>query len=437
MVNDMKKRIFTILLSIISLFFIAACGNNSDNGNNGDDNAYAYCSQFYSAAFGNYGSFEIELLDDSEFESVFDISKITLSGAFSGMEIASVYLVENSDAVAFNISGNLNEGDYGIVSGEGIVKGKSTEIFIPITQAYANSESKIYANTEEQTIKIDLVSACFNATLVPEDFILDGAAKNMTIKSVTSDYTVDDDGEIILAQTATLTLTGDPSGTDYAYIDVKSSATTFNKTVRAVLNTDYYGAYIANDFIDSFSLSDTIYIKANNVVFAENVSKDDLTLGGALENYAIIESVEVVDESLLALHLSFPYTFVNYQECIGYIEFSANTNLERKVFTCSAILSSPEIDFVFSKNETSVTIELTLQNEVFNLLATPKVKDKDGNEISLSGVEIIDIDNYVSITFDIPENYSGTITCEIENAYDIVLSDSTKENVMVKASFYI
>lgn len=436
MVSDMKKRILAILISLICLFGITACDNGGDNDNNGDDVSYAYCSQFYSAVLGNHGSFEIQLIDDNEFESTLDTSKITLSGAFSKMQIASVYLGEDSDAVTFNIVGELSEGDYGIVSGEGIVKGKSTQVFIPITQAYASSNSTIYSNVEEQTIQIDLTSACFNASLSCEDFILDGAAKNMTIKSVATNYVVAD-GETILSQTATLTLTGEPSGTDYAYINVKSSATTFNKTLTAVLSTDYYGAYIANDFIDSFLLSDTIYVKANNISFVEEISKDDITLGGALKDYAVIDEIDVVDETLVGIKLSFPYTFVNYIDCIGYIEFSENTNVEGKSFTCSAILSSPELQVGFTKNETAVTIELTLLNEDFNIISSPVVKDEDGTDIVLTAVETVEIDNYISISFNIPENYSGVVFVEIENAYSIVAPDSSIKNVTIKTSFYI
>jgi hypothetical protein len=135
--------------------------------------------------------------------------------------------------------------------------------------------------------------------------------------------------------------------------------------------------------------------------------------------------------------LSFPYTFVDYIDCIGYIEFSENTNVEGKSFTCSAILSSPELQVGFTKNETAVTIELTLLNEDFNPISTPVVKDEDGTEIVLTAVETVEIDNYIRFSFNITENHSGVIFVEIEDAYDIVLSDSSVRSVTIKTSFHI
>ncbi|MGN1372654.1 MAG: hypothetical protein ACI4VK_01250 [Candidatus Coproplasma sp.] len=433
-----KKLLLGSIVLALCCFTFAACNNNDGISDGSDDStAYVYCSQYYDVSFGNYGTFSIVPLDDSELEKSFDLSKITLSGAFNGMSITAATLSDDEYSATFSLSGSLVEGDYGIVSGEGIVKGKSVEITVPITQVYANSESKVYGNAGEQTVEIDLVSACFNKELTPADFTLSGAAKDMTVKSVSTDYVTDTDGEIILSQTATLTLIGEPDGTDYAYIDVSSNATTYNKTLRTVLETDYYGAVILNDSIDSYTLSDTVYIKANNVTFSETIAKDDLTFAGALKDYAVIEELDFVDESMIGLRLSFPYTFIDFNDAIGYISFGAESNAEGKTFSCSAYLSSPEMDYTITVNNTTATLIITLANEEFNLIASPTVTTEDGVVIFVSGVDIIDMDNYLSITFNLPENYSGMLYLEIEDAYDIKKSDGTYENVSIKTAFYI
>ncbi|MGN0824659.1 MAG: hypothetical protein ACI4MB_06315 [Candidatus Coproplasma sp.] len=434
----MKKLLFAIILCLGCALTLTACNNNDGASDGSDDSTvYAYCSQFYSAAFGNYGSFTITPTDDNELEKSFDLSKITLSGAFTGMSITAATLSDDEYSATFSLSGALSEGDYGIVSGDGIVKGKTAEITVPITPAEASSQSKVYANAGEQTVEIELLSACFNKDITPADFTLSGAAKNMTVKSVSTNYATDTDGEVMLSQTATLTLTGEPDGTDYAYIEASSSATTYNKALSAVLTTDFYGAVILNDDIDSYTLSDTVYIKANNIKFKDTIGKGDLTFGGALKNFAVIEEVDVVNEELIGLHLSFPYTFINYTESIGYISFSADTNTDGKSFTCSAVLSTPEIDYSVTVSENTALLVIKLSNAEFNLIDSPTITTEDGTEILVSGMDIVDIDEYLSIKFNLPANYSGMLYCEIANAYDIVTSNNQTESITIKSALYI
>ncbi len=437
----MKKKIILALKSVVlCLCMLSACNrtNNSDTTN--DEIAYAYCTKFYDVAFGNCGSFSITAMDNAELETTFDdLTKFTLGEAFTGLKLEYAEYNEANYSVTFSLSGALAEGDKGTIEGNGIIKGKSVKVDVPISSADVTTESVVYDNVEEQQIKLDLVNACFNKTLTTSDFVLSGAMKNMTIKSVSTDNTVDDDGNDVLSQSAVLTVTGSPDGTDYAYIEILTNATTYNKPLSVSLTTDFYGANVLNDHIDTFKLSDVIYIRANNESFSKSINKDDITLDGALKNYATISEIEFVSDKLVALHLSFPYTFIDTNDSIGYITFGANATESGKVFSCSVLIATPEIKFTLQVQDKNVSMELTLDHEEWNMLSSYpfKVYYIDGTEVLVRNVDIVVIDEYLSIKFTLPDACEGLFYFELSDAYNIFKEDNTTENVMVKTYFYI
>lgn len=425
---------------ITASLFAFSCKDKGKGNNTPDETAYAYCTEFYNVAFGNYGSFTLTASDNGELETNFDdLTLFTLGGAFSGLKIEYAVFSEENYSVTFTLSGALDNGDTGTIEGKGIIKGKSVKVNVPISPASASSESVIYDNVAEQKIELQLINACFNKTLSATDFVLSGASKNMAIKSVSTVNTVDDDGNDVLSQTASLTLTGSPDGTDYAYVEILASATTFNKPLNISLKTDFYGASVLNDHIDTFTLSDVVYVKANNVAFKKTIGKDDITLDGSLKNYAEIAEVEFINGEQLAIRLTFPYTFVNVNDSIGYIKFKANATDSGKEFSCSVIVASPEINYEIQINDKTVVMELTLDHEEWNLLSPYpfKVYYQDGTEILVSGIDIVNLDDYLSITFILPDNCQGLLYFEIEDAYDIIKDESSKQNVTIKTYFYI
>ena len=62
---------------------------------------------------------------------------------------------------------------------------------------------------------------------------------------------------------------------------------------------------------------------------------------------------------------------------------------------------------------------------------------QDGTEILVSGIDIVNLDDYLSITFILPDNCQGLLYFEIEDAYDIIKDESSKQNVTIKTYFYI
>lgn len=439
--NIMNKKIVLSLITIIaSVFLLASCNKDDNNVDNTEDTAYAYCTTYYSTECGNGGSFEISPLEDAELETDFsDLSKFTLGGAFSGMTLSAVTLADDSSKAEFYITGELVAGDSGSVEGEGIIKGKSVKVDVPITQAFAESSSKIYAGVEEQTITLELTATCFNKNLTADNFVLSGAAEGMTIKSINSNATTDTDGEEYLSQTAELTLTGKPDGTDYAYITILSSATTYNKDLDVSLATDFYGGTITNDSVDTYKLADTVYIKANNLNFNASIKSDDITLGGAFENYATIVEVEYISSDMVAIKMSFPYTFVSTSSEVGYISFVADSNEEGIAFSCFAILKAPKISYDLGIDGNQVTMQLTLTDEEFNLLDSyPFTLCKaDGTEIIVSDLEIENLGEYLSVKFTVTEGFSGLLYFELENAYNIVDEKGETQNVTIKTAFYV
>lgn len=432
----MKKRVILIVSSIVVCIAIGVLSFIFLNKKDDSSEAFgAYCSMEYNAGFGNYGSFSVALGDDGELERNFnDLSKFTLGGAFTGMTVENVSYDEADECITFILSGNLAEGDYGTVEGKGILKNKSVKVDIPIARATASSPDTIYDNLDRQQVEIQLTSACFNKNLSAADFVLSGAAENMIIESVETDFTQGENGEDILSQRAVLTIAGTTKGTDYAYIKISDSATTFNKPLDMVILTDFCGAYVLNDHIDTYTLHDVVYIKADNISFNSKISKDNFSFDGSLKDYAVIQEVEFVNETMIELQLSFPYTFINTTDTIGYIKLNADTNTGGKELVCSTVVASPDIESELKIDGRDVKIELTLEHEKFNMLSPYpfRIYYPDGREIIVSGIDIVDLDEYLSISFTLPEGCEGLIYFELKDAYDIVKPDGSKENITIK-----
>lgn len=439
-----KKTVLALTIAALCLCSLTAC-NEEEKTETPDETAYAYCTEFYNAAFGNYGSFSVTASDNAELETSFDdLTKFTLGEAFSGLKIESAVYSEDDYRITFSLTGALAEGDNGTIEGNGIVKGKSVKVSVPVASAEATSESVVYGNASEQQIELNLMNACFNKTIAPKDFVLSGAAKNMTIKSVSTDSAVDEDGNDELSQSAILTLTGATDGTDYAYIEISASATTYNKPLTVSLTTDFYGASVLNDHIDTFKLSDTVYVQAHNEFFKKDINTDNITFDGALKDYATIKEVEFVNSELVALHLSFPYTFVNAydsnkNDSIGYIKFGADAIESGKEFSCSVLVASPDINYVLRIDEKNVSMEFTLDHEEWNLLSFYpfQVYYPDGTEVLVQNIETVNLDEYLSIKFTLPDTYEGLLYFELADAYNIVKSDGSSEDITIKTYFYI
>lgn len=436
--REMKKKLLVTAFSFaLCMLCLAGCDEN-DTSSVADDTAYVYCSSQYNAGFGNYGYFAVAPMDDCEPETDFkDLSAFTLGGAFTGMKVDNAAYDEENGCVVFSISGALAEGEYGTIEGSGIVKNKSVKAEIPITQAQAYSESVVYGGTEKQQIEINLESACFNKDISASDFTLSGAAQNMTVESVETDFVTDDDGDEVLSQTATLTLSGSTDGSDYAYIEISGKATTFNKPLTVTLTTDFYGVYVTNDHVDTFTLSDIVYVQAKNITFVNDIKAEDISLDGCLKDYAVINAVDYVNETLIALHLSFPYTYIENDNSIGYINFSAKTNTTNAEYSCSTVVAAPAIHSSIEVKDHTVSMELTLEHEEFNLLDFYpfSVYASDGSEVLVSGIDIVDLDEYLSITFVMPDNSEGVFRFELKDAYDVVKADGSKENITIVTYF--
>jgi len=438
-----KKIIIVIAclaVLLLGAFCFVFCSEKDDPSDDGDA-ALVHCCREYSAAFGNYGTFSITTLDENlEFETSFDhLENITLGGAFSGMTINAVTLDEENYHVTFAISGELSAGRYGTVEGEGIVKGQSILVEIPISTAFASTEDVVYDNVAEQQIEVELLMACFNKDVSVDDFVLSGALENMTVKSVSTEYAVDENGEDVLSQTAILTLSGNTNGTNYGYIEISDKATTYNEALKFSISTEFCGAVISNDQIDTYKLSDVIYIEAKNIGFLDTIKKEDITLEGALKDYAVIDEIDFVNEELIGIHLSFPYTFVGGQDMIGYIKLAPQTNTKQAELVCSSIVATPDVDFNMTVNNRTVNMTIELENEEFNPLgAHPfSVFTASGNEIPVLNLVIEKVEGHLNVSFHLPANHSGIMYFEIADAYSIVLQDGTDKNITIRSYFYI
>ena len=444
MVRSMKKRNSLLLLGcLVSGLLLVSCGeDNSSSSQTTDETAYAYCIEYYNASFGNYGSFAIGAMEGVELETDFsDLTKFTLGDAFSGMRIESAQYSDDNYIVSFDLTGSLAEGSSGSIEGEGIVKGRSVKIDVPIAEAYMSSETVIYEGLSEQEVTLELTNSCFNTGLTASDFALTGAAKNMSVKAVSVEQAKDEEGNDALPQTAVLTLSGDPDGTDYAYIEVKSSALTYNKNLSVSLKTDVRGVFILNDNIDTFSLTDVLSIEATNIDFNESITKDDVTFGGVLKDYATVKSIERVSSKLITLTLAFPYTYLESESGsnIGYVKLSSEATSAGKEVVCSALVGVPEIKSDIKINGKAVTMELVLENGEWNLLGPSpfQVCNPDGSEVIVSELSVVNLDESLSIKFNLPDDCSGLLYFTLENAYSVVSSDGGSVDVSVKTYFYI
>ncbi|MDD2200461.1 MAG: hypothetical protein PHE08_12105 [Bacteroidales bacterium] len=430
------KKIYVLLVILLCSVTLAACNKPSVET---DDTVYAYCSEYYNVSYGNYGTFSIVAADDNELVTNFnDLSGFVLEDAFTGMEILNASYNSANASVTFTVSGTLTEGDYGTIEGKGIVIGKSVKVYIPIAQAEANSDNVIYENSEEQQVVIELTNACFNQSITADNFVLSGAAKNMQVKSVETDYEVID-GEEILSQTAKLVLTGKPDGSDYAYINIYSNATTYNKDLTVVLGTGFYGAYILNDHIDTFELSEYIYVEANNITFNTSINKENIKLEGVFKDYAVIDYIDFVNEELIGIKLNFPYAYVNETDTVGLISFDNGSNNEGIAFLCSVTVEAPEIDYELEKDGDNISIKLTLDYEEFKDANTYSYTftDINGDTVKATNVKINNMGEYLDISFTLPKDYSGFIYFELDDVYDIIKPNGVVEDISILLVLYI
>lgn len=429
----MKTRILALSLCLLLCLPLAACQKEAPL-------ADLICCREYSAALGDFGSFSVASQTGGELETVFsDLSQLTLGQAFSEMKIEQAAYEEENNCVTFSLSGPLSEGETGLIEGPGILKNKSARAEIPIAPAEAASSSRLFAGVETQTISLELKGACFRQDLSASDFLLSGAARQMTVLSVTADFPVSADGETSLPQTATLTLSGAPDGSDYAYLEIAARATTYHKPLTLALPTDFTGAQITNDHIDTFTLSDTVSVQANHLSFRRDISTESLSLEGCLKDYADLEEVRFISESELELRLSFPYTYLESNDNLGYIAFSPASNEEGIAFSCSALVAAPAIHSDVKINGRAVSLELSLEHEEFNLLSSYPfcVYNAAGEEILVSGVDIVNLDNTLSISFLLPESCEGLLLFELQDAYDVITPQQTSKNIPIRTYFYL
>ena len=396
----MIKKTF-ILLLLFCLMFVSACTNDEPSD---DDVAVVYCSNYYDASYGEIGYFTITPFEDIKLETKYDdLSSFKLGEAFSNMSIKEIRLNEDGYSIDVCVIGELTTGKYGTFEGNGIVKNKNVKVNVPINEAFAVSDSIIYSNVKEQTVVIDLWSTCFKKELTVADFVLSGAAEDMKIKEIEFKNYENFD-EKFYPQTVILTLTGDPNGLSYAYIDILDAAITYNEDIRIVINTDFYGGTILNENIDTYTNYDTVYVELNNLTFKSDIEITDIELDGVLKDYAVIQEVELLKEDLIAILLTFPYTFVSSYDNIGYIKFSPNTNNENIEFSCTAIVSSPSIDYNIIIDNNEVNIILELENGEFNLLDMYPfdLYYSNGDNILVTNLSIINIDGLLEISFKLP-----------------------------------
>ena len=268
-----KKAFFIVLL--LFLIFITACTNDEPPAAD-DDVAIVYCSNYYDASYGEFGYFTITPFEDIELETKYDdLSSFKLGEAFSNMLIKEIRLNEDGYSIDVCVIGELTTGKYGTFEGNGLVKNKNVKVNVPINEAFAVSDSIIYSNVKEQTVVIDLWSTCFKKELTVADFVLSGAAEDMQIKAIEFENYENFD-EKFYPQTVILTLTGDPNGLSYAYIDILDAATTYNEDIRVVINTDFYGGTILNENIDTYTNYDTVYVELNNLTFKSDLEITDI-----------------------------------------------------------------------------------------------------------------------------------------------------------------
>lgn len=430
-----KKTFFIVLL--LFLIFITACTNDEPPA--ADDVAIVYCSNYYDASYGEIGYFTITPFEDIELETKYDdLSSFKLGEAFSNMLIKEIRLNEDGYSIDVCVIGELTTGKYGTFEGNGLVKNKNVKVNVPINEAFAVSDSIIYSNFKEQTVVIDLWSTCFKKELTVADFVLSGAAEDMQIKEIEFENYEKFD-EKFYPQTVILTLTGDPNGLSYAYIDILDAAITYNEDIRVVINTDFYGGTILNENIDTYTNYDTVYVELNNLTFKSDLEITDIELDGVLKDYAVIAEIELLKENLIAISLSFPYTFINTYDNIGYIKFSSNTNNENIEFVCTSIVVSPSIDYDVTINNDEVKMKLELENGEFNVLDFYpfNLYYSNGEKILVTNLSIINIDGYLEISFKLPDISKKIIYFELENAYEITNVFGVKENKTIKTILYL
>lgn len=428
----MKKGILAIILCALLACPLAltACG-----GEEVPEEGAAYCYDAYDAG-GTYGVFSVAVGDEYYLEEEPETDKLTLSGAFAGMEIYAAEYSEEEDLTYISLSGKLGAGEFGVVSGEGLVRGGNVTVTVPIQEATATSSSVIYNFTGGATVDVTLSGACFAADIGIDDISLGDAAENMTVTSVTTYAADDGEGGKVLSEEARIELSGDPNGMDAARITLLPSATTYNREIDCIVRTDFCGGVVQNDHIDTYAGKDVVYITAHNITFT---STGGITLGGALGDYAEITGAEVVSPELAVVELSFPYTLLSDEGGAGYIEFPASTNEEGIEFFCAAVVAAPDVEYTHSQSGNEITVSVTLLHDTFESPTSDSVTVTDCDtfsELSVSGVALSkSVDGRtLTLRFTLSESYTGSmIMFRIDGAY----GDSAESLVSVAGELYV
>lgn len=455
---NMKKKLLPVLLasSLFSLGLLSSCESLFDSSTTSSSQdtsfsldedaevAYAYCSRNYNAGSGYFGRFDLTLVPGYSFTDLSDLSSITLSEAFSGMTTHSAGLSENDEeTVIFYLTGALEEGDYGLISGTGLIQDQDVSIRVLIDDASASSNDILYNGVEEQTLTINLVDACFDSENISlTDFTLSGSLEDMTVESFVIEDPVYEEGEefAYLPSSITLTLSGDPDRyNDVGYVTIANSATTYKEDLLCIVETAYRGGTVINDYIDTYTLEEIVFVESSNLHFVDDIEKSAITLGGAFEDYATITDVSVISETLVSISLSFPHTFVTTSDALASFTFDSITNTEGVAFTSYGYVETPEINFTLTQNNRLITLDFTLDHEEFNLLDTYpfSLYQADGTEVIVSSLETVNIDGNLHISFQLPEDVSGLFTFILENAYDVVNQEGETVDVTIEMTFYL
>jgi len=194
-----------------------------------------------------------------------------------------------------------------------------------------------------------------------------------------------------------------------------------------------------NDHIDTFELSEYIYVEANNITFNTSISKENIKLDGVFKNYAVIDYIDFVNEELIGIKLNFPYAYVNETDTVGLISFDNRSNNEGIAFTCSVAVEAPEIDYELEKDGDNISIKLTLDYEEFKESNTYSYTftDIDGETVKVTNVKINNMGDYLDISCVLPKDFSGFIYFELEDVYDIIKPNGVIEDISILLVLYI
>ena len=194
-----------------------------------------------------------------------------------------------------------------------------------------------------------------------------------------------------------------------------------------------------NDHIDTFELSEYIYVESNNITFNTAISKENIKLEGVFKDYAVIDYIDFVNEELIGIKLNFPYAYVHETDTIGLISFDSRSNNEGIAFICSVTVEAPEIDYILEKDGDNISIKLTLDYEEFKDANTYSYNftDIDGDAVKVTNVKINNMGDYLDISCVLPKGYSGFIYFELDDVYDIIKPNGVIEDISILLVLYI